>query len=184
MVVKLASLTNVYDFTLQKTKILNINFTQLGRTATGYPMVNVSFKLVWKTYFFEAFRKKGPELRVTTIPNGFFSFRRKLLIHISTRFTCLHVYLSLPLSISVLHHFSCLILSCLRYLRLICVLQLTIQPPSLSPHFCLPYKAALHAFFHSFISSQWLSCYLYNYFAATLSDFLFCFSFEINSPNI
>ena len=46
MVVKLASLTNVYDFTLQKTKILNINFTQLERTATGYPMVNVSFKLV------------------------------------------------------------------------------------------------------------------------------------------
>ena len=46
MIAKLASLTNVYDFTLQKTKNLNINFTQPGRTATGYPMINVSFKLV------------------------------------------------------------------------------------------------------------------------------------------
>ena len=51
----------------------------------AYPMLNISFELAQRIHFFEAFQQKGPELRITvadgfkTIPNGSFSFRRKLL---------------------------------------------------------------------------------------------------------
>ena len=45
MVAKLASLTNVCDFTVQKSKILNINFTKPAWTVTVYPMLNISFEL-------------------------------------------------------------------------------------------------------------------------------------------
>ena len=45
VVAKLASLTNKYDFTLSKPKILNINFTQPAGTVTVYPMLNISFEL-------------------------------------------------------------------------------------------------------------------------------------------
>ena len=41
--------------------------------------------------------------------------------------------------------------------------------------FVLPCKTVLHAFFLSFILSHWLHRYLYNYFAATFSHFLFVF---------
>ena len=45
MVAKLASLTNVYNFTLQKPKILNINLTLPARTVTAYPMPNIFLEL-------------------------------------------------------------------------------------------------------------------------------------------
>ena len=45
VVAKLASLTNKCDFPLQKSKILNINFTQSAGTVTAYPMLSISFKL-------------------------------------------------------------------------------------------------------------------------------------------
>ena len=44
MVAKLASLTNVYDFKSQKSKILNINFTQPAWTVTAYSVLNISFE--------------------------------------------------------------------------------------------------------------------------------------------
>ena len=45
MVGKLASLTNAYDLTLQKHKILNINVTQSAWPVTAYQMFNISFGL-------------------------------------------------------------------------------------------------------------------------------------------
>ena len=45
VVAKLASLTDKCDFTLQKSKILNINFTQPAWTVTAYPVLNISFEL-------------------------------------------------------------------------------------------------------------------------------------------
>ena len=45
MVGKLASLTNAYDLTLQKHKILNINLTQSAWPVTAYQMFNISFGL-------------------------------------------------------------------------------------------------------------------------------------------
>ena len=45
----------------------------------------ISFELAKRIHFFEAFRQKGPELRIAvaegfkTISNGSLSFRRKLL---------------------------------------------------------------------------------------------------------
>ena len=91
------------------------------------------------------------------------------------------------------------VLSCVVLLRLegkvpmfcVCAPISHSPPPPLLPpvsllSFILPHKAVLRftCFFHSFISSHWLYCYLYNYFAATFSDFLFCFSFEIYLTNI
>ena len=80
MVAKLVSLTNAYDFTLQKTKILNINFAQPAWTVKAYPLLNISFELTKRILFFEAFQLR---IAVTegfkTIPNGSFSFCCKLL---------------------------------------------------------------------------------------------------------
>ena len=44
MVAKLTSLTNAYDFTLKKFKILNINFTQPAWTVTAYAILNIFFE--------------------------------------------------------------------------------------------------------------------------------------------
>ena len=64
---------------------MNINFTQPVGAVTAYQMLNISFELAERIYFFEAFSQKEPELRIMvterfkTISKGSFSFRRKLL---------------------------------------------------------------------------------------------------------
>ena len=45
VIAKLACLTNKCDFTLQKSQILNINFTQPAGIVTAYLMLNISFEL-------------------------------------------------------------------------------------------------------------------------------------------
>ena len=45
IVAKLERLTNAFDFTIKKSKILNINYTQPAWTVTDYPMLNISFEL-------------------------------------------------------------------------------------------------------------------------------------------
>ena len=44
MVAKLTNLTNAYDFTFKKSKILNINFTQPAWTVTAYAILNIFFE--------------------------------------------------------------------------------------------------------------------------------------------
>ena len=100
----------------------------------------------------------------------------------------LRAYAPLPSSVSALR---ALFLSWIVLLQLkstvsiLCVYgPINHSPPISLLSVILPYKAVLHVFFISFILSHWLHRYLYNYFPITFSDFLFCFSFEMNLPNI
>ena len=102
-------------------------------------------------------------------------------------------------------HFThlCLVLGCLvvlccaRYLLcFVCLLQLIplplpspslpppLTPPSLSSLLFYHIKLFTRFFLSFFYLSHWLHCYLYSYFATTFSDYLPCFSFEINLTNI
>ena len=96
--------------------------------------------------------------------------------------SCLLAYAPYPSLIRALRAFA---LPCLITIeRYLCFYVCVSINHSLLVSFVSPYKAVLHTFFHSFILSHWLLCYLYNYFATTFSDFLFSFSFEINLTNI
>ena len=86
---------------------------------------------------------------------------------------------------------TCLTRLCLVLCRVdncfVCVLRVTIHPRLSLLSFILSYKTVLHVclfFFYSFILNHWLHSYLNNYFTTTFSDFLFCFSLEINLTNI
>ena len=98
---------------------------------------------------------------------------------INMRLTSLCAYAPLPSSISASLAF---VLSCLVLLQVeskvpmfwVCA-PINHSPSVTLVSFILTYKAVLHAFFHSFILSHCLHCYLYNYFATTFLDFLSVF---------